>query len=147
MKLKIIMTLITVALVILVVVISHLDANNETFDLGTIQFEEGIVNIYYFWGEGCPRCAEQDIFFERIKEEIGDYFNLHRFEVWYNENNVEVMTKVADIMNERVTGVPFTIIGEQTFTGFASWMEEDIIYAIKEQSTNNFDVMQISIEN
>ena len=143
MKTKIIMLSITIILIIFVIIASNLRADNYQFDLGTINFEEGVVNVYYFWGDGCPRCAEQNLFFERIKEEIGDYFNLYKFEVWHNENNARIMYEIAKIKNQRAGPVPLTIIGEEVFVGFASWMEDDIINAIKEQSTNDFDVMQI----
>jgi len=147
MKLKIIMGTITIALIILVVITSHLSADHEEFDLGNIKFEEGVVNIYYFYGDGCPRCAEQHAFFESIQEEFGQYFNLHKFEVWYSESNAQLMQQVAQELDIRVTGVPFTIIGEETFTGFASRMEQDMINAILEQAENDFDVMQIIKEN
>ena len=142
MKTKIIMITITIALIIFVIIASHMSADNEAFDLGDIKFEEGIVNIYYFWGDGCPRCAEQNEFFERIEEEFGDYFNLHKFEVWYNESNARLMRQAASLMEIRITGVPFTIIGKESFTGFASHMEQDMINAIKNQLNNDFDVMK-----
>ncbi|MDR0462698.1 MAG: hypothetical protein LBG64_00555 [Pseudomonadales bacterium] len=147
MKTKIIMILITIAIVAFVIFAALGSTNQDNIDLGEIVFEEGIVNIYYFWGDGCPRCAEQNEFFLSIEDELGEYFNLYKFEVWHNEENARLLGQVADLLDKTVSGVPFTIIGDQTFTGFASRMEDDMKNAIRAQVDNEFDGLRLLIES
>ena len=147
MKTKIIMITITAVLIIGVIIITILTGDNKEFNIDDITHEEGVVNIYYFWGDGCPRCEEQNAFFERIEKEYGNYFKLYKFEVWKNESNAKLMTELADLMNLRISGVPFTIIGEDTFNGFGSHMEPNMINAILSNSQKDFDVIRDKIKN
>ena len=143
MKNKIIFGGITVVLIIVVIVGSSiLNTTNSHNILDDIVFEEGKVNIYYFWGDGCPHCRAQSEFFESIKEEYGEYFNLHKFEIWYNEDNARLLIDFSNKMGERITAVPYTIIGEKTFNGFNNAMKADIINAIIVGSQNDFDVVR-----
>lgn len=149
MKSKNIVVIITGALIVFVIAMSLLSSgssgNNEEEKNGDskvedIVFEDGKVNIYFFKGDGCPHCEEEIEFLESIEEEYGEYFNLYSFEVWYNKDNAELMKKLAEKMEIKITGVPLTIIGEKHFSGFSSTMEEDFKKAIMEQSQNSFDV-------
>lgn len=148
MKTKIIMTLVTVALIALVVIVSLTDnhEDHEIINIEDIVFEEGVVNIYYFWRVGCPHCDAQFQFFEKIAEEWGAYFNLYSFEVSYNEDHARLLTDVAEILDERVAGIPFTIIGEQVFIGFNERMENNFIEAIRDGVNQDFDVFRGLIE-
>lgn len=94
------------------------------------------INVYIFKGEGCGYCAKALTFFEGLDDEYKSYFNLVEKEVWNDENNATQMEKVADYFNEDVGGVPYIIIGEKTFQGFAETYEEDIKEAIKEGYEN-----------
>lgn len=68
------------------------DENNfpKDIDLANIVKEDNKVNIYFFWGKGCPHCEQEHEFFENIKEKYGDYYNLYTFETWYNEENAKL---------------------------------------------------------
>jgi len=103
-----------------------------------ITFEEGVVNIYYFWGDGCPHCASQFEFFIELNEEIGEQFNLYSFEVWFDEDNVALLEELAEIMDVEFRGVPFIIIGNQTITGF---LPDEVVDAIDAAANDEFDVM------
>ena len=91
------------------------------------------VIVYLFRGEGCPHCAEAEEWFASIEEEYGDYFDLQDYEVWYNEENSELMSLVAQYMGESADGVPYIIVGDHTFSGFDTSYEEQIIGYIKEE--------------
>jgi len=108
--------------------------------LDDISFEEDVVNIYYFWGDGCPHCTSQFEFLIDLNEEIGEQFNLYSFEIWFDSGNVELMQELAEIMDVEFRGVPFTIIGNQTVTGFRPDEIED---AINAAADDEFDIMQI----
>ncbi len=116
------------------------DIDKITIKLDDVYYDENKVNVYLFWGNGCPHCEEEQKFFEEIKDEYGKYFNLYKYEVWYNERNEDLLEEFADCMNEKVTGVPFTVIGNQTFSGFSESSKDAFIKAITEQHQNSYDV-------
>ena len=109
-------------------------------ELENIKYDENKANIYFFWGNGCPHCEKEFEFFESIKTEYGDYFTLHSFETWYDEENAELLNQFASAMGDKVTGVPYTIIGNKTFKGFSESKEKEFLEAIKTQYKNSYDV-------
>lgn len=124
---------------------SNLDEETNTYTkidtvLENIVYDENKVNIYFFWGDGCPHCKEEFKFFESIKTEYGDYFTLNSFEVWHNEKNQDLFKQFAGSMGDEVSGIPYTIIGNKTFTGFGESHEKEFLEAIKEQYKNSYDV-------
>ena len=140
MKTKVIMSIITIGLIALVIIVS-LTNDHDSGNIEDIVFEEGVVNIYYFYDDACPRCDEQFEFFERIEDEWGAYFNLYSFEISITEN-AQLLTALAGILDEQVRGIPFTIIGEQVFTGFNERMEDSFIDAIRDGTNQDFDVFR-----
>ena len=124
-------------------------SNTVDVNLDNITKEEGKVNIYFFWGDGCPHCESEFAFFDSIESEYGDYYNLYTFETWHNEENAELLKTFSDAMEVESRGVPYTIIGEEVFTGFSESMESDFINAIVEEKDKSFDVYfdKISFSN
>lgn len=106
------------------------DNNTSSIKLDHVIREDNKVNIYFFWGQGCPHCEEEHKYFKEIEETYGDKYNIYPFEVWYNEENQKILEVFAENMGETVTGVPYTIIGEKSFSGFSEkikiLMEEEI---------------------
>lgn len=111
-----------------------------TSNLDYITREEGKVNIYFFWGDGCPHCEEEFAFFESIENEYGDYYNLYTFETWKNKENAKLLEVFAAAMEVNTRGVPYTIIGEEVIIGFSESKESDFIDAILEAKDKSFDV-------
>lgn len=124
-------------------------SNTVDVNLDNITKEEGKVNIYFFWGDGCPHCESEFAFFDSIESEYGDYYNLYTFETWKNEENAELLKIFSNAMEVESRGVPYTIIGEEVFTGFSESMESDFINAIVEERDKSFDVYfdKISFSN
>lgn len=102
--------------------------------------EDNKVNIYFFWGNGCPHCEKEFEFFESIKEKYGEYYNLYTFETWYNEENAKMLSTFAKSMGDNVKGVPYTIIGNESFEGFSENSKSEFISAIENQYKNGYDV-------
>ena len=102
--------------------------------------ENNKVNIYFFWGKGCPHCAKEFEFFESIKETYVNYYNLYTFETWYNDENKKLVYTFAENMGDKLTGVPYTIIGNKSFSGFDEKYKNDFIIAIENQYNSNFDI-------
>ena len=74
-------------------------------------------NIYLFYGDGCPHCAEEEKFFEEYLTDNSD-INLVKFEVWNSSENRELLVKVQDEINNHASGVPYLVIGEKAIVGF-----------------------------
>lgn len=115
--------------------ITKIDAN-----LDNVTYDENKINIYFFWGDGCPKCEAQFEFLNSIQEEYGDYFVLHTFEVWHNKENEKLLEQFANKMGDELAGVPYTIIGKRTFTGFNETYEKKFLDAIKTQYKDSYDV-------
>lgn len=85
------------------------------------------ITVHMFRGEGCGYCAKALAFFESLEDtEYSKYFKLETHEVWYDEDNATLMGKVAAYFKEEVGGVPYIIIGDKTFQGYAETYDEDI---------------------
>lgn len=101
------------------------------------------VNVYFFRGEGCPHCQELEEFFDSIEAEFGQYYNMNTYEVWYNQDNANLMQEVADKLGVSATGVPFLVIGDQSWNGYTSSYDAEIKAKILSEysSTSRYDVM------
>lgn len=103
------------------------------------------VNVYFFRGQGCSHCAEAEEWFKSIEEEYGSYFKVVDYETWYNEDNAKLMQEVADARGEKAEGVPYIIIGDQSWNGFSQSYTEDMINQIKtvyaQDVSERYDIM------
>lgn len=97
------------------------------------------VNIYFFYGDGCGYCASAKEFFESIEKEYGDKFNLIMYETWYDDANATLMQNVADARKEEPEGVPYIIIGNQSWDGYTSSYDEEIIEKIEAEYETSVD--------
>lgn len=74
------------------------------------------VNVYLFWGSGCPHCVKEKIFLEKFKKEYP--VKIYAYEVWYNPSNTDLLKKIRAELKTNVSAIPFTIIGENHITGY-----------------------------
>ena len=111
------------------------------------------VVVYFFRGEGCSHCAEAEAWFESIEEDMGDKFRIQDYETWYNEDNAALMKKVAEARGEAdsATGVPYIIIGDQSWIGFDQDYTPEMIDKINtlyDQEVNErYDIMTYVDQN
>ncbi len=77
------------------------------------------VTVYFFYGEGCPHCAKEEIFLDKI---AGEYpqVKIERYETWYNYDNAQLMKQAAEKIGQEATAVPLTIIGQEGIVGYLS---------------------------
>lgn len=80
-------------------------------------FTQNKVNLYFFWGNGCPHCADEKNFLEKIQKDYPT-LTINKYEVWNNSKNKELLKKVGKVLNTDVRGVPFTVIGSQHVVGY-----------------------------
>ena len=106
--------------------------------------QEGKVNIYLFRGNGCSHCHEFLQYLESIIDQYGKYINVVTFEVWGDNTNSDLLEKVAEKFGDDASGVPYIVIGEKTFSGYSSEMNEEIELLIKEEyeKEDRYDVME-----
>ncbi|OIO55479.1 hypothetical protein AUJ46_01445 [Candidatus Peregrinibacteria bacterium CG1_02_54_53] len=78
------------------------------------------VNIYFFWGEGCPHCEKEKPFLDQLEQRYPQV-RVHAYEIWGNKQNRDLMIELGKKLDAVVSGVPFTVIGEQYVVG---WMDE-----------------------
>ena len=98
------------------------------------------VNIYVFYGDGCPHCADlEDYIKNNLKKDsrVKDYINVTYYETWYDTTNQQFLSVVAQTLGVEIKGVPFMLIGDQYFSGYGSQMNEDIVAKIVEQKQNS----------
>lgn len=88
------------------------------------------VDIYFFYGDGCPHCAEESQFLNSLTLKYSN-ININSYEVWYNQQNNNLMQEMANKLNVDISGIPFTIIGEKTITGYSSSMNDQFEKLIK----------------
>ena len=91
------------------------------------------IKVYMFRGEGCPHCEEALEFFDELEkdEKYKDMYELVKYEVWYDEENAALMEKVAKELGEEASGVPYIVIGDKTFSGYAKEYDSKIKETIK----------------
>jgi len=90
--------------------------------------------ITFFHGADCPHCKRMHPIVKEIEKELGIKFNL--LEVWYNEDNADIMRKYEDIIRKGSPdgdmGVPAfvdiknkeALVGEQTKEELKKWLME-----------------------
>lgn len=105
------------------------------------------LNIYIFWGDGCPHCKHLAEFLGEKQSEIGDKISLYTFEVWKDKNNLSFLKSFGKFLGENPKGVPYIIIGNKTYSGFSETDEEtkqEIINLIKTEAnkTDKIDKYQ-----
>ena len=74
-------------------------------------------NIYFFYGEGCPHCAQIEEFFE--SENLYNIYPIDKREIYFNRDNAILFNDLLDklgVSNE-ARGVPTVIIGDKILVG------------------------------
>lgn len=102
------------------------------------------ITIYLFRGNGCGYCRNFLTFLNSIIDDYGQYFKVVSFEVWYDQNNVNLMSDVASALNTTASGVPFIIIGKNVFPGYNDDYSEQIKQAIVDEykSSERYDIFE-----
>ena len=144
-KLRKVLLLVLVSLLVLPLTV-FAEGEEETTETAEQSKE---VIVYFFRGEGCSHCAEAEAWFESIEEEYGSKFEIKDYETWYNEENSELMGRVAKARKEEdsATGVPYIIIGDQSWIGFDQSYEQEMIDKIKAlydvDVNSRYDIMKL----
>lgn len=100
------------------------------------------VKLYFFHGDGCPHCAEEE---KLLKDISKDYPNVKiiELEVWNNKNNALLMKKVGNLMDADITGVPLTVIGSTAIAGYNDSIGQKINRALLFYTENNSNYIDL----
>ena len=79
------------------------------------------VNIYFFWGQGCPHCEREKGFLAELEDKYPQ-ITVRDFEVWKSAENRRILIDLGKALNVDVSGVPFTVVGDKHFVG---WYDKD----------------------
>ena len=93
--------------------------------------EEKSITLYFFHGDGCPHCAEEEKYLEKIRDKYPN-LTIESYEVWYDEENAELLAKVEDAFAITRSGVPTNVIGNTVILGFGSPTGSKLERAIEE---------------
>ncbi len=101
------------------------------------------VTLYFFHGDGCPHCAEEEKYLDTLEDKY-DNLKIKEYEVWYDFNNKRLMNDVAKELGTEVSGVPFTVIGEDYFKGYSEASNSEFENSIEKNSNGNYtDVVSL----
>lgn len=104
---------------------------NATLDM--IDCNSSKVNVFVFWGDGCPHCKKEFEYLEKISKRYSSYFDVYGFETWFNEDNSKMMNKFRELIKDEASGIPYTIVGDKVFHGFANEMQDELLNTIIEE--------------
>ena len=94
------------------------------------------INMYLFYGDGCPHCAEEEEFLDTYLEEETDV-ELKKYEVWHNKDNQELLVKAQTAINNHASGVPYLIIGNKPIVGYIDGITNEQIKEAVKTAKNN----------
>jgi len=77
------------------------------------------INLYFFYGDGCPHCAKEEKFLKQLEQENKN-IDIYRFEVWQNRQNAQLLSRLAKELKLDISGVPLLIIGDRVVAGYYS---------------------------
>lgn len=145
-----IISLITFIFILFIVLINISNKMNEEKIKSTITmnskltdvvYDENKLNIYLFWGKGCPHCEEEWKFLNRIAPKYYDKIHVYGFEVWNSEENQKIMNEFKDKLNiSKDSGIPLTIIEDKYYIGYDESYNDEILKLIKNNHKNSKDI-------
>jgi thiol-disulfide isomerase/thioredoxin len=90
------------------------------YPFSTVFANENIVNLYLFYGDGCPHCAKEREFLTQLKEDYGDQININEYEIYYDQDNSNLFNQIASEFGIEVGGVPFLVVADKYLVGYGS---------------------------
>lgn len=87
--------------------------------------------FYFFWGDGCPHCAKAKPYLESLAEKYPE-LELRQFEVYYNEQNANMLVAMAQHYQIRSIAVPAMFLGTRSWIGYGEDMQPELEAAVQE---------------
>ena len=99
------------------------DYTDKVGEIVSKEVEKGKVNIYFFHKTSCPHCKKEGKLLDSLEEKY-ENINIYRFEVSGDSQNAKYLDEVKKLFDETSGGVPYTVIGTETFLGYNSYVGE-----------------------
>jgi thiol-disulfide isomerase/thioredoxin len=90
----------------------------------------GPTDLLLFWGDGCPHCAAEKEWLERVEQDYPD-ISVHEFEVWFDESNRALFLDVAAELGFEASGVPVTVLGDRYWVGWSELVRQQLTAEIE----------------
>ncbi|MBW2981422.1 hypothetical protein KY343_00950 [Candidatus Woesearchaeota archaeon] len=93
------------------------------------------VEVYMFYGEGCPHCAKEELFLSELEEKYSQ-LEVERFEIYFNDKNNKLFQEMGRAYGIEARGVPTLFVGKEAVVGFNDDIGEKIELEIKKCIAN-----------
>ena len=101
-----------------------------------ISFDDNKINLYLFYGDGCPHCEELLEYLNTLPYTTRRKINLYTFEVWYNEDSYNLFMNMGEKLDIEMKSIPFLFVGDTYFEGFRQKDKKEIKKSIEEYVKN-----------
>lgn len=78
---------------------------------------ENKLPLYFFWASGCPHCTKEEVFLKSLEQKYSQ-LEIKDYEITGSRKNLELLEKMGQELSADVSGVPFTVVGKQHFSGY-----------------------------
>ncbi len=110
-----------------------IDYDDLIYNITDEEVLEDKINIYFFYGDGCPHCAKEEKFLDRLNEKYADSIQIFRYETWKNSTNKSYMLSAKTLLGKSANvSVPFTVIGKESYSGYNDTVGEKIEKKLRE---------------
>jgi thiol-disulfide isomerase/thioredoxin len=130
-KARLLSVLILTALFLLLVsgvVIAKPNSPVNPLDVAQQESDQKLV-IYFFWGDGCPHCAEAKPIFESLAKN-NPRIDLKMYEIYYVEENQELFAKFGERFGMTPKYIPTFFIGDRYWEGWSDQLQADVLTAV-----------------
>ena len=79
---------------------------------------KNLVNIYFFHSNTCSHCKEETKFLDKLENRYNN-IKIYKYEV-HEEDTIEILKKIDELYDTKITSVPITIIGSELYTGYST---------------------------
>ena len=94
-------------------------------------FAQKSIELYFFYKEGCPYCAEAKPFLENLEKKYPQ-LKVREFEISGDEKNQKLFFLLADAYGQKIEGVPTIYIGDKVISGFNEMISFQIEQAVQD---------------
>ncbi|MFZ6015477.1 MAG: cytochrome c biogenesis protein CcdA [Patescibacteria group bacterium] len=92
--------------------------------------EQKDVELYFFYGQGCPHCAAMESFLERLESQYPN-LKVQDYEIYSDRYGQALFQELANAYGRQIEGVPTVFIDDKVIVGFSSAigqsLEQEII--------------------
>lgn len=79
--------------------------------------EKNLVNIYLFHSDSCSHCKKEKQLLNELEKKYSN-IRIYKYEIGEKENS-RLLGEVSNLLDAKMGGVPFTVIGGKYFSGFS----------------------------